>query len=136
MKTYLIFNLNDDFFAINVDYVKNIMKTTKITSIPKTPSYIKGTIDYMNEPVLTIDTCQLMDINKNINTYKYIIICDILFDNYNKKIALLVDDVNVVKDIDNDQIMINNKFMNNLIIGTYQDEKKLIFLLNPNKILF
>ena len=136
MKTYLIFNLNDDFFAINVDYVKNIMKTTKITSIPKTPSYIKGTIDYMNEPVLTIDTCQLMDINKNINTYKYIIICDILFDNYNKKIALLVDDVNVVKDIDNNEIMINNKFMNNLIIGTYQDEKKLIFILNPNKILF
>lgn len=136
MKTYLIFNLNDDFFAINVDYVKNIMKTTKITSIPKTPSYIKGTIDYMNEPILTIDTCQLMDISKNINTYKYIIICDILFDNYNKKIALLVDDVNVVKDIDNNEIMINNKFMNNLIIGTYQDEKKLIFILNPNKILF
>lgn len=136
MKTYLIFNLNNDYFAIDVEYVRNIMKPTKITSIPKTPPYIKGTIDFMNEPLLLIDTCELMGLDKNINIYNHIIICDILFDNYYKKIGLLVNDVNDVKDIDNNQIMINNKFMNKFIIGTYQHINDLIFILNPNKILF
>lgn len=136
MKTYLIFKLNNNFFAINIEFIKHVMSVTRITSIPKTPKYIKGTINYMNEPILIIDTCELMYINKNIYDYKYIIVCEILIDNYYKKIALMVHDVNIVKDINNNELIINNKFLNNFIIGTYQDNKKLIFILNPNKILF
>ena len=39
---YISFNLNNDFYCIALDFVKEVLKDTSITKVPGTPNFIEG----------------------------------------------------------------------------------------------
>jgi len=55
-ESYLTFKLDNDFYAINVNQVLEILEIRPITSIPKSPSGMKGVINLRGNILPVVDT--------------------------------------------------------------------------------
>lgn len=53
---YLIFDINDEHYAINTQHVIGITENTDVTKIPMLPEHIKGSFEYRNELLMMLDT--------------------------------------------------------------------------------
>ena len=88
---YISFNLNNDYYCIALDYVKEVLKDTSITNVPGTPDFIEGIMnlrgDYITvinlKKFLSLPECTVCEKNPVI-----IIKCNEL------KLALLIDKIN------------------------------------------
>ena len=45
VNSYLSFKLGNEYFAAHVNNVINILELTEITSVPRSPNYMKGVIN-------------------------------------------------------------------------------------------
>ncbi len=46
-RQYLTFQLGEEVFALDVSHVREILKFTTVTKVPKTPDYMRGVIKLM-----------------------------------------------------------------------------------------
>ena len=54
--SYLTFKLDNEFFAINVSKVLEILEVKPITKVPKSPAFMKGVINLRGNILPVIDT--------------------------------------------------------------------------------
>jgi purine-binding chemotaxis protein CheW len=59
-STLLTFQLNDEFFALDVMHVKHILEVSDITGVPDTPDYLKGVINLHGNVIPVIDLRMMM----------------------------------------------------------------------------
>lgn len=88
---YISFNLNNDFYCIALDYVKEVLKDTSITHVPGTPDFIEGIMNLRGDYITVINLKKFLSLPENtINDKKPVIIikCNEL------KLALLIDKIN------------------------------------------
>ncbi len=52
---WVIFRLQDEFFALSVKYIQSMLRLGKFKIIPNVPDYIRGVADYQGQPVYLID---------------------------------------------------------------------------------
>lgn len=55
MSRFLTFFVNDEKYGLDISHVKEIIASMKITSVPKTPKYIKGVINLRGSVIPIID---------------------------------------------------------------------------------
>lgn len=88
---YISFNLNNDFYCIALDYVKEVLKDTSITNVPGTPDFIEGIMNLRGDYITVINLKKFLSLpESNITDKKPVIIikCNEL------KLALLIDKIN------------------------------------------
>lgn len=52
---WVIFRLQDEFFALSAKYIQSMVRLGKFKTIPNVPDYIRGVADYQGQPVYLID---------------------------------------------------------------------------------
>lgn len=60
MSQYVTFKLDDQFYGIDILYVREIVQPQKVTDVQQAPAYIRGLINLRGQIVTIIDTALRM----------------------------------------------------------------------------
>lgn len=92
---YISLNLNNDFYCISLDYVKEIIKDVNITGVPGTPDFIEGIINLRGDYITVVNLKKFLGLPNNvIRDSKPVIII-----RHNElQLGLLIDKINELFD--------------------------------------
>lgn len=98
----VVFKLNGQDYALDIQVVKEILRMTEITSLPKTQDYIKGIINLRGNVTPIVSLYQKFGFpEKEVSEQSRIIILSM---QNNTQIGIIVDSVTEVMNIDKDNI--------------------------------
>ena len=92
---YISFNLNNDFYCISLEYVKEVLKDTNITNVPGTPDFIEGIMNLRGDYITVVNLKKFLGLPQETICEKnpvIIVKCNEL------KLALLIDKINELFD--------------------------------------
>jgi purine-binding chemotaxis protein CheW len=140
LNSYLSFKLGEEVFAANVSKVLNILEMTKITQVPRSPSYMKGVINLRGTVLPVIDTRIKFGMSvTEFTANTCILVLDVIIDNESLHVGALVDAVQEVLEIEPSLILpppnIGSKYKSEFINGMYKlNDTQFIMLLDMDKI--
>jgi len=134
---YLMCNIGNEVFGIDITYVTDIIELQKITAIPDMPPYVKGVINLRGQVIPVIDLRLRFSMeereydDRNVITVVHI---------HNTSIGFLVDTATEVLDIPDDHIDPPPRFQENTekekyIAGLGKMNQEVKILLNVEKLL-
>lgn len=133
--SYLSFKLDDEFFAVDVRQVIEILEVPSITRVPLAPAYMSGIINLRGKVLPLIDTkvkFGLEPIVKTINTC--IIVIELNVEDEVIQIGAMVDSVLEVLEIEKTQIQpspsIEAKYPLDFIKGMFRKDDDFIMLVS------
>lgn len=135
-EQYVVFRLGNEYYGVDINYVKTIEKVSQFTRVPNSPEFIKGVINLRGEVVAVMDLSKRLNLNQiEIDSETRIII--VSKDDLN--LGLLVDSSSEViqinkKDIDNPPNL-GSSISSDFIQGIGKKDGRMIILLNLLKIL-
>jgi len=138
-QTFLTFLLGQEYFAVNVTKVLEVLERQQITKVPQTPGHILGIINFRGEILPVVDTRQKFNLSTQDTEEKHFVIVYDLSTNQNKFIiaatADAVKDVieifeNEIKPVPEMGISYNAKY----ISGAIRRKEQFILLLDVEKI--
>ncbi len=138
-KSFLSFKIQNEIFAIDVKKVLEVLQMKPITTIPKTPEYIKGVINFRGEIIPVLDARIKFNLKK-IKDYSksVIIILNFQSQNKNKVIGAIVDsvmDVMEIKEMDvKDLPEIGSRYNLEFIYGMIKHNEDFIMILDVDKV--
>jgi purine-binding chemotaxis protein CheW len=96
-STFLVFNIGNSLFGIDIQHIVSIEKVSNITDLPQMPEYIKGIVNLRGQIMCVIDSSKLL--------YNHSIPIDentrfILLEINRTTVALMVPKTNEILDID------------------------------------
>lgn len=95
-----VFKIGENYFALNSNDVQEIIRPPTLTPVRRGPDYVAGIINLRGEIVTIIDPRKKLAIYKDWNGEKKIIVTFI----GNKKVGLLVDEVEDIMRLDENMI--------------------------------
>ncbi|MCQ2523949.1 MAG: chemotaxis protein CheW [Lachnospiraceae bacterium] len=99
---YIVIQIGEEQYGINIAYVENIVRMTHITRVPKVASYLKGVINLRGEVVPVMSLRLKMGLEDDEITKKSRII--ILKLETHGTIGIIVDEVKEVITLDSEHI--------------------------------
>ena len=137
---YLTFNLMEEFYGVNVDWILQIIAIPDITKIPKTPHFVKGVINLRGKIIPVIDLRLRFKLpEQEYNERTSIVIIKIKTEKSEVFIGIIVDKVLEVLDIHANQIEPTPAFGVDLdtqfILGMAKVKNLVVSLLNMNEVL-
>ena len=132
---FILFTLDNHNYYIELKYVKEFisLKRLKITKLPYTKDFIQGIISHNGDFLVVVDLKKFLnnEISRISEKQKLIIT-----EGKNFNIALLVDDIKGIKNIDNiNEIKSNAKNNEEYVISEFIEENETYNLLNFEKII-
>jgi purine-binding chemotaxis protein CheW len=124
----LTFFLGDERFAIDIALVDTIENSKPVTTVPKSKKYITGLISNRGNVLPVINTSMLLKHNNIDDIFQKLIIVNL----GNDKIALGVNEIDDVLDIDNKDIQ---KINGNENLSVVNFNSNIITLLTYNELL-
>lgn len=131
----LAFLLGDEEYGIEIRIVKEIIRLTDITSVPRAPSYIRGIISLRGAVLPILDLCQLLSIpDSKLTKQKRILVVRL----EGMLVGVVVDAVTEVIELKEAELQPPPTFttnaMTNHIIGMGHYKGRLIILLDLVKV--
>jgi purine-binding chemotaxis protein CheW len=138
-ETYLTFILGNEYFAVNVKYVLEVLEHRIITPVPQAPPHILGILNFRGEILPVADTRYKFNLPAKPDDAKSIIIVyEITKDEQIYSIASTADAVKDVIEINKEEIKpipeIGISYDNRFISGVVKRDEKFILLLNIEKV--
>lgn len=99
MKQYVIFNVGEHSFGVDILEIVEIIKPTKIVKLPDTPQYVEGIIDVRGISVPVYNLAKRLEIEPKGENPKIIIVELSKF-----QLGFLVDDVSEILKIEDEKI--------------------------------
>lgn len=133
---YIVTQLGDEQFGIDIKLISNIVRMQKITRVPKVAPYIKGVINLRGEVIPVISLRLKMGLSPDEITKKTRII--ILTMEQHESIGVLVDEVKEVVTLDEEhveRVSYDKDDKSKFLGGVGKYEEKLISLLDINAVL-
>lgn len=133
---YIVIQLGNEQYGIDIKYISNIVRMQKITRVPKVASYINGVINLRGEVIPTISIRMKMGLEEDEITKKTRII--ILKLEQHESIGILVDEVKEVVTLDDEHIervSYDKDDKAKFLCGVGKVDGKLISLLEINSVL-
>ncbi|QUH26302.1 chemotaxis protein CheW [Serpentinicella alkaliphila] len=132
---YVVFNLENEYYGVNINYVETIEKVSAITRVPKAPYYVKGVINLRGEVVPVIDIRKRFNLpDSDITDNTRIIILSV----EEMIMGIIVDSSSEVITISKDLIENTSNLINSseddYINGIGKIENRMIILLDVHKI--
>lgn len=101
VQQYIIFRLSNEFYAVVIDCVREIIKIPSISFLPSAPKHVKGLINLRGNIIPIINTYDIFGLPKpEFNVNSRIIIIEI----NNSKLGLIVDSSSQVIDLNSEDI--------------------------------
>ncbi|MCT8139841.1 chemotaxis protein CheW [Anaerobacillus sp. CMMVII] len=132
----IVFQLQDEEYGIEVEYVRSIERVQHITRVPKTPDFVKGVINLRGVVTPIIDLRNrfgLEDLETTDSTRMIIVAVD------HMEVGLIVDAANDVIDIPIEAIEPPPQVVGGVeadyLRGVAKLAKRLLILLNLDKVL-
>ncbi len=137
---YLTFILAKEEYGITILKVREIIKLLEITSIPKTPGYIKGVINLRGKIIPIMDLRLKFGLEEKEYTERTcIIVVEVTLNDTRRLMGLIVDTVSEVANLATDQIEPPPEYgnLNNqgFLIGVGKVKERVILLLDIEQIL-
>ncbi|HHH76495.1 MAG TPA: purine-binding chemotaxis protein CheW [Phycisphaerae bacterium] len=133
---YLTFALADEEYGLEILKVREIISLCEITSVPKTPDYIKGVINLRGKIIPVVDLRMKFQMPAVQSTNET---CIIVVSIGPLETGIMVDRVSEVMEIDSPDIEITPQFGNsvntNFILGMGKVGEKVTILLDIAKVL-
>jgi purine-binding chemotaxis protein CheW len=128
----VLFELEDETYAIEIHQVREIIKLINITPVPRTPTFIRGIINLRGKIVIVTDIKERFNLKKT-RQGTHIVIIDVEGNTF----GIIVDDVSRVLRIMRDDIketpsIITEKIHAKYAKGVVIQEDKLVILLDPS----
>lgn len=123
MVKLLTFTIGEKAFAMNTDYVKEIINVFSITHFPILPDFIKGVINLRGQIIPVLDMRLKLGYHEAVDS-ESMKSCVIILEVNGTTLGILVDEVFLVTDVDKDTIApppANNK--HDLITGIVEIER-------------
>ena len=136
-KQYIVTKLGTEQYGIDISFVDNIVRMTRITRVPKSQPYFKGIINLRGEviPVMSLRLKFGLSDDEFTNATRIIII---KLEELGGSIGILVDEVKEVVTIADDSIEkpsnSNNSEKAKYLIGVGRAHDVLIYLLNMQNV--
>lgn len=132
---WVTYQLEDEFYGINVMQVQEVLRLTEIAPVPGAPSYVLGIINLRGSVVTVIDTrARFGLVTKEADESSRIIIVEVaghvigmLVDSVAEVVYLRQSDIDIAPNISDD----SSRF----IQGVCNREKYLLILVDVNKLL-
>jgi len=121
----IIFKLLEEYFALGLDYVKEIVCVDRITKVPMSPEYFKGVINIRGQVIPVIDLLKMLKTESKIgnsNNKKIIII-----EFQDELVGIVVNEVLDVMEIECDKLKQSPKDTNALL---YEYDGNVVTLLD------
>ena len=137
-KQYIVTKLDTEQYGIDISYVDNIVRMTRITRVPKSQPYFKGKINLRGEviPVMSLRLKFGLPDDEVTNATRIIII---KLEDLDGSIGLLVDEVKEVVTLPDDSIEkpsnSNNGEKAKYLLGVGRTHDTLISLLNMQNVI-
>ena len=137
-KQYIVTKLDTEQYGIDISYVDNIVRMTRITRVPKSQPYFKGIINLRGEviPVMSLRLKFGLPDDEVTNATRIIII---KLEDLDGSIGLLVDEVKEVVTLSDDSIEkpsnSNNGEKAKYLLGVGRTHDTLISLLNMQNVI-
>lgn len=138
-KQYIVVNIGEEQYGIDISYVDNIVKMQKITRVPKSQKYFNGVINLRGEIVPIMSLRRRFALEEDVFTDKTRII--ILKPEQQEPIGIIVDMVKEVvnlseQDVDKMAIDAQDELSKYICgIGKNNNNNTLISLLNINNVI-
>jgi len=138
-RQYLTFKLGNEIFATEVAKVREVLDLTTITSIPRTPPFMRGVINLRGSVVPVVDLRLCFDMSKTESTRNTcIVVVEVLLDNESTIIGALADSVEEVIDLEPEQIQpaprIGTQIRTEFIKGMGKRDAQFIMILDIDKV--
>ncbi len=135
VDSYLSFKLDDEFFAVDVKQVIEILEVPNITRVPLAPEYMSGIINLRGKVLPLIDTKVKFGLEPVVNTINTcIIVLELKVEDEVIQIGALVDSVLEVLEIEKTSIQpsptIEAKYPLDFIKGMFRTEDNFIMLVS------
>ncbi len=131
---YIVVKLGNERFGINISYVDNIVRMTRMTRVPEVAPYIKGVINLRGEVVPVMSTRIKMGLEPDVETNATRII--ILKFEQQGFIGCIVDAVNEVVTLNADSIeKVKDSEGDTFVQGVGKTEDGLISVLDLNALI-
>lgn len=137
--SYLTFVMNQEYFAVSVSKVTELLELQPITHVPRSPEFMRGVINLRGAVVPVIDTrikFNLPAVTDTIDTC--IVVMNIEADQETIKVGAIVDGVSEVIEVPTDRILplpaVGKKDRTQFIQGVIKLEEKFIMVLNVDKV--
>ena len=137
---YLTFNLMEEFYGVNVNWILQIIAIPSITKIPKTPPYVKGVINLRGKIIPVIDLRLKFGLpEKEYSERTSIIIISMKTETSEIFIGLIVDRVLEVLDIHDYELekapTFGVEFDSQFILGMAKVKGLVVTLLDIDRLL-
>ncbi len=137
---YLIFNISEEFYAIPISKVQEVIQFLPITSLHNTNNYLKGVINLRGKIIPIIDMRLKFGLEEvPYNERTIFIITEITGLTQSNSVGLAVDKVIEVIEIEDEKLAktpdIGFKSRNKYLQGIFQKEDKMVMVLNIDNIL-
>ena len=134
-KQYVVFTLDEDEYAIDIQRVVEIVTPTVITRVPKAPSYIRGVINLRGEIIPVMGLRERFNLPQEKESEEVRIM---IFKVNEASIGAFVDSVLEVITLANEQIeniSYNNDESLDLVYGVGKIDQRVITLINIDKLM-
>ena len=101
-KQFIVVNLGNEQYGIDIQYVDNIVRMQKITRVPKAQDYFNGIINLRGEIIPVMSLRLKFDLEKDVFTAKTRML--ILKIEQAAKVGIIVDEVKEVVTLEMDTI--------------------------------
>jgi len=139
VDSYLTFVMNQEFFAVSVTKVTELLEMQPITHVPRSPEFMRGVINLRGAVVPVIDTrikFILPPVADTVDTC--IVVMNIEADQEIVKVGAIVDSVSEVIEVTADKILplpaVGNKERTRFIHGVIKVEDRFIMVLDVDKV--
>lgn len=137
--SFLVFQIRDELFALEVQRVLKILEMQKLTNIPQAPDFIKGVVNHQGNVLPVVSTrlkFGLPEVDYTRDTC--IIVAEIRQNEDIVELGLIVDKVLQVNRFENQQITefpdLGRKFNSELIRGVFRREKDFVMVLDADRL--
>ena len=136
MKQYLVFTLRDEYFAIDILQIQEIIRLTKVNRVRSSCKHLQGLINIRDQVIPLINLKQRLFQVKQYGEYCIVIIRDEITG---KLFSIMVDDVQEVISLPDELIdhplLFSQQTSDNLIVGVGKTKKGLIVVIDIQKLL-
>jgi len=137
---YLTFKLVDEEYGLEILKVREIIGLLPVTSLPRTPSFVRGVINLRGKVIPVIDLRQKFGLDVTDDTDQTcIIVVDVAGEAASIQIGIIVDSVSEVLDIKGEDIEEAPAFGSSVdtafILGMAKAKGSVKILLNIEKVL-
>ena len=103
-NSYLAFKLYNEYFAVNVNKVLEVLLEYRLVEVPEAPPYIAGMVNFRGDIIPIINFNKKFNLPEANNNKNVIIVMDIIIESDLIKFGAIVDKVKDVFDITGENI--------------------------------